>query len=196
MTVSALICLANGSEETEAVTTIDLLVRGGFKVTVAAVNNDGSLVVYCSRGVGILADTTLSAAADTLFDVVVLPGGAKGAASLSENPQLAEVIKHTHAAGKLVAAICAAPALVLQRHHLFPHAAMTCFPALKASIPPDGWRDQRVVFDQSANLLTSQGPGTSMDFALKIIELLAGHDKAADVAAQLVLPGGIDDYRR
>jgi putative intracellular protease/amidase len=51
MTVSALICLANGSEETEAVTTIDLLVRGGFKVTVAAVNNDGSLVVYCSRGV-------------------------------------------------------------------------------------------------------------------------------------------------
>jgi 4-methyl-5(b-hydroxyethyl)-thiazole monophosphate biosynthesis len=79
MSASALICLAPGSEETEAVTTIDLLVRGGIKVTTASVASDGSLTIVCSRGVKLLADAPLVEVADGDFDILVLPGGIKGA---------------------------------------------------------------------------------------------------------------------
>ena len=77
MSASALICLAPGSEETEAVTTIDLLVRGGVKVTTASVASDGSLTIVCSRGVKLLADAPLVEVADGDFDIIVLPGGIK-----------------------------------------------------------------------------------------------------------------------
>jgi len=192
MTVSALVCLANGSEETEAVTVIDLLVRGGMKVTTAAVNSDDKLVVLCSRGVRLLADSPLSVVADQPFDVIVLPGGAKGAEGFRDDPQLVDTVRRMKNQGKLVAAICAAPAIVLQHHQLFPSVAMTGFPALKASIPSKEWREQRWVYVKENNLLTSQGPGTAMDFALKIIDILLGSAKAAEVAAQLVLPAGSD----
>lgn len=78
MSASALVCLAPGSEETEAVTTIDLLVRGGINVTTASVASDGSLTIVCSRGVKLLADAPLVEVADGDFDVIVLPGGLKG----------------------------------------------------------------------------------------------------------------------
>ncbi len=194
MAVSALVCLANGSEETEAVTVIDLLVRGGIEVTTAAVNNADEREVRCSRGVRLLADTPLSAVRDRQFDVIVLPGGAKGAEGFRDDPQLVAAVRRMKNQGKLVAAICAAPALVLQHHQLFPSVAMTGFPALKDRIPPKEWRDQRWVYVKEDNLLTSQGPGTAMDFALKIIDILLGNAKAAEVAAQLVLPAGIDNY--
>ena len=79
MSASALICLAPGSEETEAVTTIDLLVRGGVKVTTASVASDGGLTIVCSRGVKLLADAPLVEVADGDFDIIVLPGGIKPA---------------------------------------------------------------------------------------------------------------------
>ncbi len=194
MTVSALVCLANGSEETEAVTVIDLLVWGGIDVTTAAVNNGEGLEVRCSRGVRLLADRPLSAVLDQMFDVIVLPGGAKGAEGFRDDPHLVATVRRMKNQGKLVAAICAAPALVLQYHQLFPSVAMTGFPALKERIPPTVWRDQRWVYVRENNLLTSQGPGTAMDFSLKIIAILLGHAKAAEVAAQLVLPAGVDNY--
>ena len=79
MSASALICLAPGSEEMEAVTTIDLMVRGGIKVTTASVASDGNLEITCSRGVKILADAPLVQVADGDYDIIVLPGGLKGA---------------------------------------------------------------------------------------------------------------------
>ena len=78
MSVSALVCLAPGSEETEAVTTIDLLVRAGVKVTTASVAGDGELTIVCSRGVKLLADAPLVAIVDEPFDAIVLPGGLQG----------------------------------------------------------------------------------------------------------------------
>jgi len=99
-----------------------------------------------------------------------------------------------HVSGKIVAAICAAPALVLEYHDLFPVGNMTGFPGLKDKIDPNKWSERRVIFDPRVNLLTSQGPGTSMEFALKIIDLLLGKTKAAEIAAQLVLAPGIYNY--
>ncbi|KFK97603.1 MULTISPECIES: protein deglycase YajL [unclassified Serratia (in: enterobacteria)] len=194
MGVSVLVCLAPGSEETEAVTTIDLLVRAGVKVTTASVASDGSLTIVCSRGVKLLADAPLVAIVDEPFDAIVLPGGLKGAECFRDSPLLVEKVRQMHLQGKIVAAICAAPALVLQHHKLFPVGNMTGFPSLKDQIPSNQWMERRVVFDSRVNLLTSQGPGTSMEFALKLIDLLLGKAKAAEVAAQLVLIPGMYDF--
>ncbi|WP_105577222.1 protein deglycase YajL [Cronobacter sakazakii] len=195
MSASALVCLAPGTEETEAVTTIDLLVRGGINVTTASVASDGNLTITCSRGVRLLADAPLVEVADGDFDVIVLPGGLKGAEAFRDSPLLVETVRQFDLSGRIVAAICAAAGTVLVPHELFPIGNMTGFPALKETIPDDQWQDKRVVWDPRVNLLTSQGPGTAIDFALKIIDLLVGREKAHEVAGQLVLAAGIYSYR-
>lgn len=194
MSASALICLATGSEETEAVTTIDLLVRAGISVTTASVASDGDRVITCSRGVKILADAPLVEVADGDFDVIVLPGGLKGAECLRDSPLLVETVRQFHLSGRIVAAICAAAGTVLVPHDIFPIGNMTGFPGLKETIPADQWVDKRVVWDPRFNLLTSQGPGTSIDFALKIIDVVVGREKAYEVASSLVIAAGIYNY--
>ncbi|EOI3504118.1 protein deglycase YajL [Cronobacter dublinensis] len=195
MSASALVCLAPGTEETEAVTTVDLLVRGGINVTTASVASDGNLTITCSRGVRLLADAPLVEVADGDFDVIVLPGGLKGAEAFRDSPLLVETVRQFHLSGRIVAAICAAAGTVLVPHELFPIGNMTGFPALKETIPEEQWQDKRVVWDPRVNLLTSQGPGTAIDFALKIIDLLVGREKAHEVAGQLVMAAGIYSYR-
>lgn len=194
MSASALICLAPGSEEMEAVTTIDLLVRGGIAVTTASVASVGERVITCSRGVKLLADAPLVEVADGDYDVIVLPGGLKGAECMRDNPLLVETVRQFHLSGRIVAAICAAAGTVLVPHEIFPIGNMTGFPGLKETIPEEQWQDKRVVWDPRVNLLTSQGPGTAIDFGLKIIDLLVGREKAHDVASQLVMAAGIYNY--
>lgn len=99
MSASALVCLAPGSEETEAVTTIDLLVRGGIKVTTASVASDGNLAITCSRGVKLLADAPLVEVADGEYDVIVLPGGIKGAECFRDSTLLVETVKQSTVPG-------------------------------------------------------------------------------------------------
>ncbi|WP_275553760.1 protein deglycase YajL [Mixta sp. Marseille-Q2659] len=193
--VSVLVCLAHGTEETEAVTVIDLLVRGGISVTTASVNGDGDREIVCSRGVRLLADKMLVDVADNDFAAIVLPGGLKGAEAFRDSPLLVETVRQFHLSGRIVAAICAAAGTVLVPHDLFPLGNMTGFPGLKETIPAEKWVEKRVVWDARVNLLTSQGPGTAMDFALKLIDLLEGKEKAREVAEQLVLAAGIYDYR-
>ncbi|MEQ4709092.1 MULTISPECIES: protein deglycase YajL [Providencia] len=194
MTTSVLICIAHGSEEIEFTITADLLVRAGINVTLASVTEDGSLTITASRGLKIIADTPLIQVADEPFDAIVLPGGMTGAETFRDSPLVVEKVRRMHLDGKIVAAICAAPALVLEYHQLFQLGNMTCFPSMKDKIPAHKWVDRRVYFDERVNLLTSQGPATSFDFALKLIELLVGRKTAAQVASQLVLPNGINDY--
>lgn len=195
MSARALVCLAPGTEETEAVTTIDLLVRAGISVTTASVASDGNLTIVCSRGVKLLADAPLVEVADGEFDVIVLPGGLKGTECFRDSPMLVETVRQFHLSGRIVAAICAAAGTVLVPHELFPIANMTGFPGLKETIPEAQWQDKRIVWDPRVNLLTSQGPGTAIDFALKIIDLLVSREKAHEVSQQLVMAAGIYSYR-
>ncbi|RKQ40883.1 protein deglycase YajL [Enterobacter sp. R1(2018)] len=195
MSARALVCLAPGSEEMEAVTTIDLLVRGGINVTTASVASSGDLTLTCSRGVKLVADAPLVEVADGDFDVIVLPGGLKGAECFRDSPLLVETVRQFHLSGRLVAAICAAAGTVLVPHEIFPIGNMTGFPDLKETIPEDQWQDKRVVWDPRVNLLTSQGPGTAIDFGLKIIDLLVGREKAHEVSQQLVMAAGIYSFR-
>jgi 4-methyl-5(b-hydroxyethyl)-thiazole monophosphate biosynthesis len=195
MSAQALVCLAPGTEEMEAVTTIDLLVRGGIRVTTASVASSGELTVTCSRGVKLVADAPLVEVADGDFDIIVLPGGLKGAECFRDSPLLVETVRQFHLSGRIVATICAAAGTVLVPHELFPIGNMTGYPGLKDSIPEEQWQDKRVVWDPRVNLLTSQGPGTAIDFGLKIIDLLVGREKAHEVSQQLVMAAGIYSFR-
>ncbi|MDF7670356.1 DJ-1/PfpI family protein [Orbaceae bacterium ESL0721] len=192
MTHRALVLLADGCEETEAVTTIDLLTRAGIEVISASITENRE--VACSRGVTILAQKTFSQVKDADFTVTILPGGLKGAENFRDSPAVIEKLKTAHQKGHLIAAICASPAMVLQYHNLLPDAEMTGYPTTKSHFRY--WQSERVYFDPKYRVITSQGPATSIDFALKIVAVLKGDDKAAEVAEQLVLPEGIYNYKK
>ena len=177
--MNALILLADGCEEMEAVILLDTLRRGGVEVVGAGLKA-GPLTA--SRGVVITPDVPLDdleGAKD--FDVLILPGGLPGTEALREDPRVRDLLlAYFGDAGKWVAAICAAPT-VLDGLGLLEGRPFTCYPALKERCTGGGtWLDQAVVED--GNLITSQGPGTAFVFALRILARLAGEDAAREVA--------------
>ena len=183
-----LVPIATGTEEIEAVTIIDTLVRAGAKVTVANANADskGDLeTVTCSRGVKIVADCPVSSCMDTSWDAIILPGGMPGATNLNSNAQLVQLLKKQRKDGALYGAICAAPAVVLAAQGLLQDRRATCYPADKftSAIPSLG--EGRVVVDQ--NCVTSAGPGTSLEFSLEIVKLLYGEEKKQALAKEMLL---------
>ncbi|CZF81644.1 DJ-1 family glyoxalase III [Grimontia marina] len=186
-TPSVLVCLAQGTEEMEAVTVIDVMVRAGFNVTTASAAENGELTLTCSRGVKLTADIPLVKVADEEFDCIVVPGGVEGAKALGESALVVEMIKQQQCDQKWVAAICAAPALVIEKNQLFPDAYKTCHPAFIDHIPADKQNSRRVFTDHDHKLITSQGPGTALEFAIEIVYLLAGKDKAREVVEPMVI---------
>ncbi|GEM74026.1 DJ-1 family glyoxalase III [Vibrio sagamiensis] len=186
MNKTILVPIAPGTEEMEAVTVIDMMVRAGYDVTVASADFDGSLTMQASRGVTLTADCKLVDIADDEFDVIVLSGGVKGAEVFRDSTVMMEMLKQHMYEGKLVAAICAAPALVLQHHQLYQNALMTCHPSFQDKIPQDKWRPKRVTIDINHNLITSQGPGTALEFAMEIIIKLSGKAHAWSVAEPMI----------
>lgn len=165
-----LIPLADGCEELEAVTLIDLLRRAGFEVVVAGLQSRGA---QGAHGIGIAADTTLDAVAAEDFDLVVLPGGEPGATALRDDARVAALLERQAAAGRWVGAICAAPK-ALAAAGLLDGKKATSYPGYLDTHPAKGMRfvEQPVVID--GKVVTSRGPGTAMEFALVLIEQLAG----------------------
>ncbi|MCY9871231.1 DJ-1 family glyoxalase III [Vibrio barjaei] len=186
MTKKILVPIAPGTEEMEAITIIDIMVRAGFNVTVASAAFDGALAMKASRGVTLTADCRLVDVADEEFDVIALPGGVGGAETFRDSTLLVEMVRQHQYDGKLVGAICAAPALVLQHHQLYPNALMTGHPSFQSHIPENRWRSKRVTIDINHNLITSQGPGTALEFAIEIIIALCGKEKAWQVAEPMI----------
>lgn len=182
-----LIPIANGSEEIEAVTLIDLWVRAGADVTVASCNDDGSLCCLMSRGVKLHADIHIDALLDNRFDLIALPGGMPGAQHLYESRSLTELLKQQRLEQRWLAAICAAPAVVLLPHQLLGDRA-TCHPAFQSRLSEHTLEaSSPVVIDEQAKVVTSQGPGTAMVFTLTLIELLLGNEKRQEIEQPLVL---------
>lgn len=176
----ALVLFADGSEELEAVTVINILRRGGINVTLAGLTAG---VLRGSRGTQIVPDTTLDEALAHDYDMVVLPGGMPGTDHLRNDARVAQLLKRMHAAGKQVAAICAAPS-VLAAAGLLDGKRATCYPTCLDDFPKVKLQTAAVVED--GNLITSRGPGTAMDFALTLVERLTGHAKRQEVEAALV----------
>jgi 4-methyl-5(b-hydroxyethyl)-thiazole monophosphate biosynthesis len=179
---TVLIPLAQGCEELEAVTVIDLLRRADINVLTAGLDNQP---VKASRSVVLMPDTTLDEALKQSFDMIVLPGGLPGADHLNNDPRIHQLLKDMHQQGKYTAAICAAPK-VLADAGLLANKSATSYPGVLESMQVPGMQfiDAPVVKD--GQVVTSRGPGTAMDFALELIETLVGRDTRDQVEAGLV----------
>ncbi|MCB1787020.1 MAG: DJ-1/PfpI family protein [Chromatiaceae bacterium] len=181
-----LVPLANGCEELEAVTVIDLLRRAGIEVVTAGL---GDGVVTASRGVVLLPDCSLDEVLDQEFDMVVLPGGQPGADHLDADPRIHALLQRMAEQDRYTAAICAAPKVLLSAGLLDGRRA-TAYPgAIDGRLAPSS----RLLADSvvtDGKVVTSRGPGTAMDFALTLIEHLLGAAKRQQVEEPLMRPGG------
>jgi len=181
---SVLVPLAQGCEELEAVTIIDLLRRAQIDVVTAGL---GPEPVVGSRGTVLVPDMILDKALKRDFDMVVLPGGLPGATNLQKDARIIGLLKKMSEQNKYTAAICAAPK-VLASAGILNGKHATCYPG---SLDPESFPtihfDQRAVVTDG-KIITSQGPGTAMDFALELIRLLAGDEKRDQVEVGLQRP--------
>jgi len=193
MSKQALVPIADGTEEIEAVTIIDLLRRAGVEVTVASVSEQATLQITASRGTCLVADSAIENCSEKSWDLIALPGGVAGSEALAGCEILDKLLRKQASEGKLFAAICAAPALVLGAKGLLADRTATCHPQFHQSLlakEVDG--ESRVAVDR--NCITSQGPGTAIDFALELIEQLCGVVKREEVASSLVLTTSATAY--
>jgi 4-methyl-5(b-hydroxyethyl)-thiazole monophosphate biosynthesis len=169
----ALVLLAEGFEEIEAVTIIDILRRGGVDTQSAYLDDEfATNLVVGANGITVEADVPLKTALVQEYDIVVLPGGWGGTNRLAENQLAQKTIKDFKNSGKWVAAMCAAPyalhvAGVLSKKY-------TCYPSVEEQIRPEDRVDEIVVVDDK--VITSQGPGTAICFALEIVRQLVGEE--------------------
>ena len=169
MSKKAIVILAKGFEEIEAVTCIDILRRAGIAVTVAGLDKQE---IEGAHGLLIRTDKRLDAAGDD-FDACVLPGGMPGAANLASSHKLQELLKAFDKKKKIIAAICAAPAVVLAPAGILADKSATCFPGMEDAFGPEtAHKEENVVIDD--NIITSRGPATALPFALAVAEKLVG----------------------
>jgi 4-methyl-5(b-hydroxyethyl)-thiazole monophosphate biosynthesis len=173
-----LVPLADGFEEIEAVTIIDVLRRAGIDVRVAALEK-GS--VRGSHGIEIATDGALSETRASEFQALVLPGGMPGSKNLSDDARVRDLVREFDASKKLVAAICAAP-IVLEAAGVLKGRRATSYPGNE--LPSAVYSEERVVVD--GNVITSRGPGTALEFALELVERLASPESAARLAAGML----------
>ncbi len=177
-----LVLLAQGCEEIEAVTVIDVLRRAGIDVVAAGLDDRP---IEASRGVGLLPDTTLDLALEMgEFEMVVLPGGMGGTNALAADVRIAKLLQDMAAAGKHVCAICAAP-LVLAKAGLLKGKTFTAYPGV-VDEAVSGGTNSGAAIEVDGKIITSRGPGTAMDFALHLVEALAGRDIRNKVEKALV----------
>ena len=177
-----LVPLAQGCEELVAITITDLLTRAGVDVITAGLDNKP---VKASRGMTLIPDTSIDRVINDTFDLVVLPGGLPGANHLRDDSHVQGILKKQAAANKPVAALCAAPK-ALAEAGLLEGKTVTCYPG---SLNDSGLNNTHIkssAIEIDGNVITSRGPGTAMDFALTLIEILEGKTKRDEVEQQLV----------
>ncbi|NOX76770.1 MAG: DJ-1/PfpI family protein [Gammaproteobacteria bacterium] len=179
-----LIPLAQGCEELEAVTIIDLLRRADIDVITVGLDRQ---TVTASRGVVLTPDTNLDDALTTDYDMVVLPGGLPGADHLNNDPRIHELLTKMTNAGKFIAAICAAPK-VFASAGLLNGKRATAYPGTLEKYPAHNITQTNDAVVVDGKIITSRGPGTAMDFALTLIEQLLGEKERKAVEGALQRP--------
>ena len=178
---NVLVPLAQGCEELEAVTIIDLLRRAEVNVITASLDEKP---IIASRGTKLLADTVLDKVMDQDFDMVVLPGGLPGADHFNADDRIHKILKRTFDNNKYVAAICAAPK-VLASAGLLNNKKVTAYPGVLEALANNTFEITSSAVQKDGKILTSRGPGTAMDFALEIISTLLSDEKRNQVEAAL-----------
>jgi 4-methyl-5(b-hydroxyethyl)-thiazole monophosphate biosynthesis len=192
-----LIPVADGTEEIEAITIADILVRAGGEVSLSSVM-PGRKEVKLSRGVTVVTDSLMDESITYHWDLICLPGGMPGAKHLSDCSSLISLLRTHHSQGKLIGAICASPAMILAKYGFLEggghgqgsghHRFATCYPSDKFvdMLGSSYTSSHDVVVD--GNIITSKGPGTAMEFSLVLTEALFGKSKADSLREELCHP--------
>ena len=176
-----LVPLANGFEELEAITIIDVLRRGGVAVVTASIHD--AVDVRGSNGVTVKADALFADVADDDYDAIVLPGGGEGTENLKNSDALFRRLRRQNDEDRLICAICAAPTVLVEAGVIAPGIHVTCYPTCQMQLDRP-WSPVPVVAED--NVITGQAPGTALLFALVLLERLAGDKVAQKVARGMV----------
>jgi 4-methyl-5(b-hydroxyethyl)-thiazole monophosphate biosynthesis len=183
MTFRALIALAEGTDDLQTVTLIDVLRRAKIEVVVASI--EGRRMLTCTRGTRLTSDAMLVDLLAQPFDLIALPGGAVGSQHLAAHQPLQQLIKDQAAAGRLFAGIAEAPAVALQAFGVLRQRRMTCLPSASHQLSGCTFVDQPVVVD--GNCITAQGSAAALTFALALVEQLCGKAIRTAVAGELLI---------
>lgn len=182
MTKRVLVPLADGFEEIEAATIIDVLRRAGIEVKVASL---GTPLVTGAHSLQFATDGSLDDFDGQDFEMIVLPGGMPGSSNLAASPKLKSMLQKHNSADKIIGAICAAPAVVLKPLGIFGSEKISCYPSYVSQIPSANRCEQRV--SSSKHFITSCGPGTAIEFALELVVALVGKAKADELTEAMVV---------
>ena len=188
------VLLADGFEEIEGLTVVDLLRRAKIYVDTVSIMDD--YIVHGAHGINVQTEDLFDEVDFEEFDMVVLPGGMPGTLNLKEHDGVRYVVKQYVKEGRFVGAICAAPT-ILKSLGLLEGRRATCYPGVEDEMEDVILTETAVVVDD--NIITSQGVGTAIDFALKLIEVLDGEEKAKEIAESIVFYSNlinIDEKKR
>lgn len=175
------ICMADGCEEIEALTVVDILRRAGITIDMLSIND--TLTVTGSHAIEFKADKLITEVTTDDYDGIVLPGGMPGTTNLENNTYIQNGVKTFAKEGKLVAAICAAPS-ILGRNGVAAGKKVTSYPGFDGAFKRANYIEEAVVVD--GNLITSRGMGTAIDFALAILEYLRDKNEAVEMAEKII----------
>lgn len=174
--------LADGFEEIEAITVVDVLRRAGVDIKTVSITNDKE--VRGAHNIIVKADKIFESSFETDADMLVLPGGMPGTSNLEAHAGLKDLLKDFAAKGKYIAAICAAPS-VLGKLGLLQDREATCYPGFEKHLKGAQVKDIPVI--QHGNFITSMGPGTALDFAMKLVELLVNNKTAQSLKDGMIV---------
>ena len=177
---TAIVILAPGFEEIEAITVIDLLRRAEVNVTTASIDKKN---ITGSHDITVTVDILLKDFPKSEFDIVILPGGQPGTKNLKESKLVIDLLKNQSANNKWIAAICAAPT-VLEKAGLITGKKVTSYPSEEGEFVRSEYRTENVVLD--GNIITSRAVGTAIEFSIFLIKMLSGEEKANDIAFKIL----------
>jgi len=178
--------LANGFEEIEALTVVDICRRAGLDIDTVSISDDPE--VMGSHKIPVKADVLLADIDKDEYDMLVLPGGKAGTENLEACDRLLDLIGYYYGAGKYIAAICAAPSIFAHRGFLMGRKA-TCYPTFEDELEGGGAHCTHNPVEIDSGIITGQGMGASIAFALTIAGIFAGREKADQIAEAIVYNG-------
>lgn len=179
MVMKIIVPLAEGFEEIEAITIIDVLRRAKLNVTTVYLDKNP---VKGSHDILVTADKAIHEIKSGDFDTIVLPGGMPGSKNLKGNSKVISIIKDIHSKGGYVSAICAAP-IVLEEAGVLKGKKATCFPGYEKELSIEKYLPESVVVD--GNIITGKGPGSAIPFSLKLVELFTNSETAEQLKNSL-----------
>lgn len=177
----AVMLFAEGFEEVEALMTADILMRGGVDLKLVSITE--AIQVTGSHGIAVSMDRTLAQISMEEQDAIILPGGMPGTKNLGASDRVTKALKQMNEAGKIVAAICAAPS-VLGACGILEGKKATCYPGFEDQLTGAEFVDEMAVID--GNVVTSRGLGTSMEFGFALLQQLVSKEKAEEIRQQIV----------